>query len=1307
MKRFITSFFDGSQIGYIRTLSFQPNYYMSNNIVKLRCFALALLVCTNALGQDKSNIQVSPYTGNANVTIPIYTVNAGSLSVPVFLSYQTTGVKVSDLPGYVGMTWQLNAGGQITRTLRGLPDDCQTDLSGSARFGWLYNSDGTKINNFTIANQNVKNCTQETADITYINSNFGDFSDTEPDVFNIDAPGLSCQFVFDRNHNVQVIPYKDLKITYTVDGSGLINTFTVINGQGMKYVFQATVSASRKAATTYAVNYFKTAYNQYKNGINYTKAWSLVTLQDAKGNLITFSYSPVGPNLISTTPVALDIGLGSGSTTRAYQYTLTESVTDQSVISTIASNFVVSFFYSLASDGVHYNLTNFQGNGRDILFNYTMLSGASGVVFRDFLTSIAERTCNYPMGYQFAYYGNQTAILPDTSSKQVDYWGYYANNQTNATLLPAVNVNPSNTAFPVYQNTASTTVGSDYNIALSGANRSADPSNVMAGSLSTITYAGGGTATLAYESNDYLDPTSNTVVKGGGIRVKQITEYDGINAANNMVRNYTYTDPANGNLSSGKPLSLPQYAFTIPYTGTGTPAVLWNYSTARSETDLSGEDEAIVYSTVKVSQTGAGSNVFQYFSPVNYWTMSASPDWNATIDNIARTNCANSDLTTNHSYSYPFAPNINYDFERGLASKVSQYNDAGQEVQETDYSYARTGSPIVITALKTDNDLTSLSYAKYNIYTTCDELVSTETKKIFDSQTFTLSQTSGVNYYYTSANHKLVTKITSTGSDGSISSQTYSYIKDYAIPTTTDANLLAMQKLQQNNVNELVEKITSVQRSGSTQTISAQLTKFKTFGTTVGITLHLPSQQLQFVAPDGVSNFSPMTTGTGVTVADSRYQTTENDVSYDFSGNVVTSNDNYHHVKTVLTNEYFYKPTLIADHADSAEFAYQDFDNDAPGNLFAKSGTSTMTSASRTGANALALEAGGTLSASIKRNQQAKNYVFSCWVNSSAAVSLSIQITSNGTTTPYTLNIANPSGKWKYAELKIPTSALASTFTVSLSSTSAISIDDILLYPDIASVTTYAYNIYSGFKTAETNTNGVSNYFSYDQYGRLLYQFDQDMNIVFSKNYLRKSDQTPSYIISPSFQVSGGSYSVDPFIFTNTTVTNGCLIIDNVTYSWNFGDGTTATGMNATHTFAAAGSYNVVLTATSPVYGQFTYTYPVVVTPNPGTLVTVEYENASIGVGGAITSMKFLKGSSVIYSFTTANLTAGVKVVPDQYTIVVTTSGTTSNYKSLTYSGKITKCSANIANPGLYNYTDDIRSKTSIYFDLDIATCAP
>ena len=66
---------------------------------------------------------VSYNTGLPQISIPIYTVNEGTLSLPISISYHAGGIKVMEASSFVGAGWALNAGGVITRSVVGAPDD--------------------------------------------------------------------------------------------------------------------------------------------------------------------------------------------------------------------------------------------------------------------------------------------------------------------------------------------------------------------------------------------------------------------------------------------------------------------------------------------------------------------------------------------------------------------------------------------------------------------------------------------------------------------------------------------------------------------------------------------------------------------------------------------------------------------------------------------------------------------------------------------------------------------------------------------------------------------------------------------------------------------------------------------------------------------------------------------------------------------------------------------------------------------------------------------------------------------------------
>lgn len=68
------------------------------------------------------DIPVSYYTGIPQVSIPVYTIRNRDITVPITLSYHAGGVRVEEEAGWVGLGWSLQAGGAITRTVKGSDD---------------------------------------------------------------------------------------------------------------------------------------------------------------------------------------------------------------------------------------------------------------------------------------------------------------------------------------------------------------------------------------------------------------------------------------------------------------------------------------------------------------------------------------------------------------------------------------------------------------------------------------------------------------------------------------------------------------------------------------------------------------------------------------------------------------------------------------------------------------------------------------------------------------------------------------------------------------------------------------------------------------------------------------------------------------------------------------------------------------------------------------------------------------------------------------------------------------------------------
>src|SRR5690349_13255838 len=59
-------------------------------------------------------VPVGEYTGAANISIPLHTVKGGKLEFPINLTYNSTGIRVTQEATWVGLGWDLSAVGGIT-----------------------------------------------------------------------------------------------------------------------------------------------------------------------------------------------------------------------------------------------------------------------------------------------------------------------------------------------------------------------------------------------------------------------------------------------------------------------------------------------------------------------------------------------------------------------------------------------------------------------------------------------------------------------------------------------------------------------------------------------------------------------------------------------------------------------------------------------------------------------------------------------------------------------------------------------------------------------------------------------------------------------------------------------------------------------------------------------------------------------------------------------------------------------------------------------------------------------------------------
>ena len=72
-------------------------------------------------------IPVSYFSGLPNISIPLYTIECKDIKLPISLTYYAGGNKTETHPTWVGLGWNLNAGGSITRIINGTRDELIDD----------------------------------------------------------------------------------------------------------------------------------------------------------------------------------------------------------------------------------------------------------------------------------------------------------------------------------------------------------------------------------------------------------------------------------------------------------------------------------------------------------------------------------------------------------------------------------------------------------------------------------------------------------------------------------------------------------------------------------------------------------------------------------------------------------------------------------------------------------------------------------------------------------------------------------------------------------------------------------------------------------------------------------------------------------------------------------------------------------------------------------------------------------------------------------------------------------------------------
>lgn len=448
------------------------------------------------------NIPVSYSSGTPQISIPFGSVRSGGIEVPVSISYNASGIRVEEVPSWVGLGWSLSAGGQITRTVRDKADEAGT-------YGYMVTPANRKVKYIDTAHCR---CVQMTGQTWGIDQEIQQgFLDLEPDQYTFSILGYSGDFYYSQDSSKFVmVPYQNIKI----DGSPLSGSFTLTLPDGVKCYFGSSDSSREVLISGTTTSYIDGVSNASESisGTPQVTSWYLSSIISPNGDIIDFVYN-------TETVVSFGRGGERFGSSIADPDPLNATMRRQSfynqyirkpVLSSIMGEsgdirFKRSSAYRIdipvgaygGSRSLDTILIYNNGEVSSYYFYYEYFTSASipmtGILgITQFAEEARRRLCLKSITqkkgmdslppYLFTY---NEIELPSRLSTSQDYWGYFNGKSNGLYLMPRL---PSTAGYGQYLN-------------YGGADRRIDTNYSQARMLKRIKYPTGGSTEYFFEPN--------------------------------------------------------------------------------------------------------------------------------------------------------------------------------------------------------------------------------------------------------------------------------------------------------------------------------------------------------------------------------------------------------------------------------------------------------------------------------------------------------------------------------------------------------------------------------------------------------------------------------------------------------------------------------------------------------------------------------------------------------------------------------------------------------------------------------------
>jgi len=466
------------------------------------------------------------------------------------------------------------------------------------------------------------------------------------------------------------------------------------------------------------------------------------------------------------------------------------------------------------------------------------------------------------------------------STMAKDYWGYY-NGRSNTSLVPQMQITDYQ---PLVSSSASTvTIGSTNPVG-----REPDSVYMQASILQKIYYPTGGHTDFVYETNRYMK--NNAVKLGGGLRIKEVKTYDGINTTP-LLKYYRYGLSESGNGRSNFTGDFYFFSEEKPYEFWSYPC---NYPiTVGQPSKNAAKRRRLFFSSPTVGLENFDGapvvypEVAEYISNgtvVNGKTVYRFRDSADLIDYIPYS--SKPMLSTRHFSRGQLIQQQDYKLSASNQYKLVQEKRIGYNTAYP--NFAKRGGLSVRQNIIRENlsdfepSYTNADWFYIDYYIpTDDNYVTADTTIVFDSNDETKYLTTVKSYVYGNIRHQQPVTITTLNSEGEQIVAEIRYPADY-IPSgnSITSNAIMDTMLKRHMQVYPIELWTRKPAVGIT--LSGGLNLYKQESS--GLLLLDKQKRLEIQSP--VSNYQTGAVVSGIFQADSRYKTMLNFSVYEARGNV-------------------------------------------------------------------------------------------------------------------------------------------------------------------------------------------------------------------------------------------------------------------------------------------------------------------------------------------------------------------------------------------------------------------------------------